>query len=145
MPRIFPGRLIKIQYILEKTMNNLDQVLTEMDFNFLGTGEHSMSIDAFRKVLGNKHFFFLDVRTEEELQYLNFPFATHIPLHKLPARIGDLPKDKCIVPFCSSIFRAAVVYTFLRANDFEEVRALTSTTEELASVLKPGPLSKMLS
>ncbi|MBM9519195.1 rhodanese-like domain-containing protein [Desulforhopalus vacuolatus] len=126
-------------------MDSLDEVLAEMDFDFLGAGEHSMSADAMRKVLGNDHFFFLDVRTEQECQYLNLPFATNIPVHELPARKGELPKDKCIVPLCSSIFRGAVVYTFLLANGFEEVKCLTASTEQIASVLKPGPLAKILS
>ncbi len=47
-------------------MNELDQTLTEMDFDFLGNGEHAMSIDGMRKVLSNDHFLFLDVRTDRE-------------------------------------------------------------------------------
>jgi rhodanese-related sulfurtransferase len=125
-------------------MDSLDEVLTEMDFNFLGAGEHTMSVDGMRKVLGNDHFFFLDVRTAEEVQHLAFPFATNIPLNELPARKGELPKDKCIVAFCSSIFRGAVVYTFLRANGFDEVKGVAASIEQIVSILKPGPLSKML-
>lgn len=124
-------------------MNTLDQVVTEMDFDFLGSGDHAMSVDGLRKVLGNDHFFFLDIRTDQELGYAAFPFAAHIPLHELPHRLGELPKDKCIVAFCSSIFRGAVAYTYLMANGFDEVKGLTGTVEELVSIFKPGPLSKM--
>lgn len=124
-------------------MNALDQVVAEMDFDFLGTGDHAMSVDAMRKVLGNDHFFFLDIRTEQELAYAAFPFATHIPLHELPKRVNELPKEKCIVAFCSSVFRGAVAYTYLQANGFDEVKGLTASIEELVKIFKPGPLSKM--
>ena len=125
-------------------MNNLNNALTKMDFDFLSTGQHSMSSEAMKAALQDEHFFFLDVRTEQELQYLNFPFATHIPMHELPARIAELPKDKCIVPFCAAIFRASVAYAYLLANGFTDVKCLTASTEEIASVLKPGLIAKIL-
>jgi rhodanese-related sulfurtransferase len=124
-------------------MNELDQTLTEMTFDFLGNGEHSMSVDGMRKVLHNDHFLFLDVRSDRENEYLTIPFSKHIPLHELPGRLEELPKDKCIIAFCSSIFRGAVAYTYLRANGFTEVKGLTATVEEMIGAFKPGPLAKM--
>ena len=124
-------------------MNQLDETLTEMDFDFLGTGDHSMSVEGMRKVLGNEYYIFLDVRTGKERKYCSFPFAIHIPLHELPGRLDELPRDKCIIAFCSSIFRGAVAYTYLRANGFAEVKGLTATMEEMIGAFKPGPLAKM--
>jgi len=124
-------------------MNSLNEVLAEMDFNFFGSGEHGMSIAGMRKVLGNDHFVFLDVRSEKEAEYGAFPFAKHIPLNKLPERLDELPKDKMIVPFCSSVFRGAIAYTYLRANGFEEVKGLTASMEEMIQAFKPGPLANM--
>ncbi len=124
-------------------MNDLNQVLTQMDFEFFGSGEHGMSVDGMRKVLGNDHFVFLDVRSDKEVEYLSFPFAVHIPLNELPERIGEIPKDKFIIAFCSSVFRGAIAYTFLRANGFEEVKGLTASTEDMVNAFKPGPLAKM--
>ncbi|VVS92378.1 rhodanese-like domain-containing protein [Desulfoluna spongiiphila] len=124
-------------------MNALDQVIADMDFNFLGAGDHAMSVDGVRKVLGNDHFVFLDIRTDQEVAYTAFPFAVHIPLHELPHRLDELPRDKCIVAFCSSVFRGAVAYTYLMANGFDEVKGLTASMEELVKIFKPGPLAKM--
>ncbi|SMC97375.1 Rhodanese-related sulfurtransferase [Desulfocicer vacuolatum DSM 3385] len=124
-------------------MNELNQVLTEMDFEFFSSGEHGMSIEGMRKVLGNENFIFLDIRSDKEVKYLSFPFAVHIPLNKLPERLGELSKEKIIITFCSSIFRGAVAYTFLRANGFENVKGLTATVEEMVKAFKPGPLAKM--
>lgn len=124
-------------------MKELDVVLEEMDFEFLGSGEHSMNIEGMRKALKNDHFMFLDIRSEEEVSYTTFPFAASIPLHDLPKKYEELPKDKCIVVFCSSIFRAAVAYTYLRAKGFDEVKGLTVPMEDMVKAFKPGPLSKM--
>ena len=112
-------------------MNSLNKVIAEMDFNFFGSGEHGMSIEGMRKVLGKDHFVFLDVRSEKEIAYVSFPFAVHIPLNELPERLGELPKDKMIVTFCSSVFRGAIAYTYLLANGFEEVKGLTASMDEM--------------
>lgn len=124
-------------------MTDLDDVLTAMDFEFLGSGNHAMSVDGMRQALNNDHFFLLDVRTEKEREYCAFPFATHIPLHELPKRLAELPENKCIVAMCSSIFRGAVAYTYLKANGFQEVKGFAATMEEMVAVFKPGPLAKM--
>lgn len=124
-------------------MKELDVVLEEMDFEFLGSGEHSMNIEGMRKALKNEHFLFLDIRSDEELNYAAFPFSLSIPLQSLPKRFSELPKDKCIVVFCSSIFRAAVAYTYLRTKGFDEVKCLTFPIEDMVKAFKPGPLAKM--
>ncbi len=124
-------------------MKALNDVVAEMDFDFLGSGEHTMSVEGLRKVIDNDHFLFLDVRTDKEMEYVTLPFAKHIPLHELPSRLGELPKDKFIVTFCTSVFRGAVAYTYLRANGFEEVKGLAASMEDLVKIFKPGPLAKM--
>lgn len=124
-------------------MNKLNQVLSEMDFSFFGSGEHGMSVEGMRKMMHNDHVIFLDIRSEKEAEYVTFPFAVHIPLNKLPERLGELPKDKMIVTFCSSVFRGAIAYTYLRANGFEEVKGLTASIEEMIQAFKPGPLANM--
>lgn len=124
-------------------MDELNQVFKEMDFQFFGSGEHGMSIDGMRKVLNNDHFVFLDVRTHEEVKYQSFPFALHIPLNEMPDRLNEVPKDKCVIAFCSSVFRGAMAYTYLLANGYEEVKGLTAPSEDMALAFKPGPLAKM--
>ena len=124
-------------------MEILNEAVAEMDFDFLSAGEHTMSVEGMRKSLGNDHVLFLDVRSDNELAYVSFPFAVHIPLHELPARVNELPKDKLIVAYCSSVFRSAVAYTYLRANGFDEVKGLAAPMEEMVKAFKPGPLGKM--
>lgn len=123
-------------------MEKLNELLKAMDFDFLGSGKHGMSVEGMRKALGDGQYLFLDVRTRRELEYLILPFATHIPLNELPDRLEELPRDKTVVAFCSSIFRGGVAYAYLRANGFE-AKAMTASLEEMIAILKPGPLAKM--
>lgn len=126
-------------------MKVLNEAVAEMDFDFLSSGEHTMSVEGMRKVLGNKNaeVVFLDVRSDKEMKYLALPFAKHIPLNDLPARLDELPKDKLIVAYCSSIFRSAVAYTLLRAHGFDQVKGMAASMEDIVKAFKPGPLGKM--
>lgn len=124
-------------------MCEFSALLEEMDFDMLSSGDHGMSVEGMRKALGNDHFLFLDVRTDKEVEYVTFPFAKRVPLNQLPAEVANLPKDKCIVTFCSSVFRAAVAYAFLRTSGFDEVKGMTASLEDMVGAFKPGPLGKM--
>ena len=124
-------------------MNDMNQILAQMNFDFFGSGKHGMSIDGMRKALGNKDFFFLDVRSDKEAQYLAFPFACHIPLNELPERLTEVPKDKTVITFCSAVFRGAMAYLYLKANGYESVKGLTASSEDMVGAFKPGPLAKM--
>ncbi len=44
----------------------------------------------------------LDIRTPSEVAQGAIPSATHIPMHLLPLRANELPKDKDIVLYCRS-------------------------------------------
>ncbi|WP_243545536.1 rhodanese-like domain-containing protein [Pseudodesulfovibrio tunisiensis] len=124
-------------------MERIDEILSEMDFDFFGTGEHAVPADVAAKLAKEGKAFFLDVRTREEVACLEFPFAVNIPLHELPARIDELPKDKLIVVFCAAIFRGAMAYTYLLHKGFDEVKGVSAPTEALATQFKPGPLYKL--
>jgi rhodanese-related sulfurtransferase len=126
-------------------MKALNDAVAEMDFAFLSSGEHTMSVEGMRKALGNgqNNVVFLDVRSDKEMEYLVLPFAKHIPLHELPSRMDELPKDKLVVAYCTSIFRSAVAYTFLRAHGFEQVKGMAASMEDMVKAFKPSPLANM--
>ncbi|NDV25071.1 rhodanese-like domain-containing protein [Desulfovibrio sp. JC010] len=121
-------------------MSDLGSVLKEMNFSYLGNGKHCVTGSEFHKLLKVDDVLFLDVRTDEEQLYSKYPWAEHIPLHDLPSRVGELPEDKLIVPFCSSVFRASIAWGWLRAKGFSRVRTLILSTEEISTLIKPTPL-----
>lgn len=121
-------------------MSTLDNALREMNEKYLGSGEHCITGKEFLSSIASDDVCFLDVRTDEEQKFSVYPWAKHIPIHMLPERLDELPKDKLIVPFCSSVFRASIVWGWLKAKGFTNVRTLTLSTEEIATLIKPTPL-----
>ncbi len=120
----------------------LDGLLKEMDINFFGTSKHGIGPDGIVKLIKDKdkEVFFLDVRTHEEYKFLQFPFTYHIPLNELPDRLDEIPKDKLVITFCSSIVRAAIAYAYLLEKGYDKVKVFLGTSEQLAGLLKPKPV-----
>lgn len=119
------------------TMSFAD-VLREMDIEFIVSGEYGITVEDAAKFIDKDHFLFLDVRTREEREHLAFPFAMHIPIDEIPDRIGELPRDKFIITFCLTGFRAVMAYAFLRTQGFDEVKALKGRLDNLAGAMTPG-------
>lgn len=53
-----------------------------------------------------ENLFLLDVRTQAEHRENNITGSVLIPLHELPSRLNDIPKDKEILIYCRSGSRA---------------------------------------
>ena len=112
-------------------------VLREMDLEFLVSGEYGITVEDAVKFINHDHFVFLDLRTTEEHDHLQFPFAMHIPISELPDRIEEVPKDKFIITFCLTGFRAAMGYAYLRTQGFDETKALKGRLDEMAGAVTP--------
>lgn len=121
-------------------MTDTHSPLKELSFEYVGSGKHCVTGKEFLGLIASNEAIFLDVRSDEEQEYSVYPWATHIPLHALPERIEELPKDKLIIPFCSSVFRASITWFYLKSKGFTNVRTLTLSTEEIATLNKPTPL-----
>jgi len=61
----------------------------------------------------------LDVRNPEELAAGQVPDALNIPLDKLRARLGELPRDRTILVSCRSGQRAYYATRILLQNGFK--------------------------
>jgi len=113
-------------------------ILREMDLEFLVLGEYGITVEEAAKFVHHDHFVFLDLRTTEEHDHLQFPFAMHIPINELPDRIEEVPKDKFIITFCLTGFRAAMGYAYLRTQGFDEIKALKGRLDEMAGAVTPN-------
>lgn len=60
----------------------------------------------------------IDIRFREEFEAWNFPFAKNIPLHELPDRLGELPKDKIIITACPHNDRANLARIYLLSKGY---------------------------
>jgi NADPH-dependent 2,4-dienoyl-CoA reductase/sulfur reductase-like enzyme/rhodanese-related sulfurtransferase len=63
--------------------------------------------------------YLLDVRNPPELEVESVPGAVNIPLPQLRSRLGELPKDKVIMPFCRSAQRSYYATRILLQHGFK--------------------------
>ena len=127
-------------------MNELENLIKKMDFQYFGTGQHKIEPEAF---LAAENTIFLDVRAKEEMETIRLPLLHHtkvieIPTNEVPARIDEIPKNKLIGVFCSSGVRSVVIFTYLKSKGYESVKILTEGYNPLIAAIKPGKLYKRI-
>lgn len=74
--------------------------------------------------------FVLDVRTPEEWDEYHVPNTTLIPLDQLPARLGEVPRDRPIVVVCRSGNRSQEGRDILLNAGFEGVVSMSGGLSE---------------
>jgi rhodanese-related sulfurtransferase len=60
----------------------------------------------------------VDIRTPAEVAQGAIPGARHIPMHLLPVRADELPKDKALVLYCRSGARSYHACQYLAQQGF---------------------------
>jgi rhodanese-related sulfurtransferase len=128
---------------MSTTIDNNDQmafadVLLEMDIEFLVMGEYRITVEEAAKFIDHDHFVFLDLRTQEEHDHLLFPRTLHIPIDELPDRNDEVPRDKFVITFCLSGFRAAMGYAFLQTQGYYEIKAMKGRLDQMAGAITPA-------
>lgn len=63
----------------------------------------------------------VDVREPDEFAEARVEGATNVPLGSLPARLGELPRDRTLHVMCLSGGRSARATAFLRAEGFDAI------------------------
>lgn len=119
-------------------MNELDRTLKEMDLQFFVKNKHGVTLSMAADCLESSgDCVFLDVRTEEEAGFVRFKNVLHIPLNQLPDRIGELPDNRTIIVFCTSVVRASMAAFYLRGEGITTVRTLMANSEEMVELFSP--------
>ena len=67
----------------------------------------------------------VDVREAWELDIARLPDVLHIPMAELPARLGELDRDRDIVVLCRSGGRSLSVARYLESQGYPSVANLT--------------------
>jgi len=124
--------------------DTFSQWLSGCDFEYWSIGQHKVDPPIFFEKWARGEAVLLDVRTPEEKEFAVFPFALAIPIHELPARLQEIPRDKLVATFCSGGDRSNVAFAYLRAQGFANVRILKATYTELMAELLPGKLRQTL-
>jgi rhodanese-related sulfurtransferase len=63
--------------------------------------------------------FLLDVREDDEWAAVHAPDAVHVPLHELPARLGEVPADRPVAVICHVGQRSAQAAMWLRQQGYD--------------------------
>jgi rhodanese-related sulfurtransferase len=70
---------------------------------------------------GGEDLVLVDIRTPAEVAQGAIPRATHIPMHLLPLRAAELPKDKDVVLYCRSGARSYHACQFFVQQGFSNM------------------------
>ncbi len=82
-------------------------------------------------------YLLLDVRESDELLISNFPNSLHIPMHQIPAKWQDLPRNQQIIVFCHYGTRSRIVVEFLKQQGLENVFNLSEGIDAWARDIEP--------
>jgi rhodanese-related sulfurtransferase len=115
-----------------------DEWLAGLDLSFWGTAQHKVTPAQFFERQQTEGAVLLDVRSAEEVDQLALPFAVHIPLDELPSRWQEVPADRLVAAFCSSVTRAVTAWVYLQLRGLGNVRILDGGYSELSAQLLPG-------
>jgi len=127
-------------------MNEIEEVISKMDFQYFGTGQHKIEPEKF---LSEDNTVFLDVRAKEEQETIKLSLTHHcevleIPTNEIPNRINEIPKDKTIGIFCSAGVRATIIFAYLKSKGYNNVKIILGGYPPLMAALLPGKLYKKL-
>ncbi len=74
-----------------------------------------------KRLTSDNEVYLLDIRGANELARGVLPDSQHVPMHLLPLRMNDLPKDKDVVLYCHSGARSAHACMYLMQQGFTNV------------------------
>ena len=112
---------------------SFEKYLSDFDYK----ARVDMKIDSAELVKGIKEgkIQLIDIRFKEEYEAWRMGFAINIPLNELPARIGELAKDKIIVTAFPHMDRRILAMAYLRTKGFDS-KYLTDGLVGLAEYLR---------
>jgi len=73
------------------------------------------------RLAAGEHVYLVDIRTPAEVAQGAIPNAVHLPMHLLPLRMHELPRDKDIVLYCRSGARSYHACAYLAQQGLENV------------------------
>ena len=74
-----------------------------------------------KKLATGNEVFLLDIRSATEVTRGILPTSRHIPMHLLPLRMNEFPKDRDVVLYCHSGNRSYHACTYLMQQGFRNV------------------------
>lgn len=79
------------------------------------------SIELEKRLSEEDGFYLLDIRSEAEVVHGMLPNSDHLPMHLIPVRMNEFPKDREIVLYCRSGARSYHACMYLMQQGFNNV------------------------
>ncbi|RLJ16324.1 sulfurtransferase [bacterium endosymbiont of Escarpia laminata] len=79
------------------------------------------SPDLQARISTGDDFYLLDIRSAGEVVQGMLPDSDHMPMHVIPLRMDELPKDKDVILYCHSGARSYHACVYLIQQGFENV------------------------
>ncbi len=80
----------------------------------------------------------LDVREPDERAVAHIEPSVFIPMHEVPHRLAEIPRDRQIVVYCHHGTRSAMVAGFLEREGFARVANLTGGIDAWSRRVDPS-------
>lgn len=119
-----------------------------MNLEFFGSGKHKTTPE---KLLETESVLLLDVRSKEEDESISIRLENHsniecknIPLHELPDRMDEIPRERFIAIFCPANVRSSLAYIYLLSKGFTNVRIVDGSYAALTEAILPGKVLKII-
>lgn len=90
-----------------------------------------------KPLLDSRTVHLLDVRLAEELEEAALSGALHIPLHELPGRHAELPRDKPIAVLCHHGVRSQTAARFLDQAGFAGTMSIEGGIDAWSLAIDP--------
>jgi adenylyltransferase/sulfurtransferase len=90
------------------------------------------------RIDAGENLFVLDVRNPNEFAICRIPGTALVPLPELPARLGEVPRDREVIVHCKSGMRSAKAIEFLKQQGYTKLVNLTGGILAWADKVDPG-------
>lgn len=80
----------------------------------------------------------VDVREPYERELAAVEPSLHIPMHEVPARLAEIPRDRTVVVYCHSGGRSALVAGYLEHQGFPKVANLSGGIDRWSREVDPS-------
>ncbi len=91
-----------------------------------------------RRLAAGERLTILDVRLAVELELARLPGTTWIPLHELPERAAELPRDRPVFALCHLGARSAQAVLYLRESGFPGARNIAGGIDAWSREVDPS-------
>ncbi len=79
------------------------------------------STELERRLASGEEPYLLDIRSDAEVMHGMLPGSSHLPMHLIPVRMNEFPRDREVILYCRSGARSYHACLYLMQQGYENV------------------------